>query len=467
MGSRIGAAALGATLWVAGTASYGEAQGPEAIGAGAEAYAGETTIDADSQSVGHSDDGRIEHPFTVETGDRLVALRPSRFGTRELVGLLHRAADYVARASPGARLAVGDLSSETGGPLAPHGSHQSGRDADVGFYMIDAGGRPVPQGMFTRVVEDGTARRGSARYVFDDARNWQLLVAFVDDPMAEVQHVLLAPHLRNRLLEHARATEAPEDQIRRVTLVTEQIRGSENHDDHFHVRIYCSVGDRPQCLDRPPLHPWYDGTPSPRAVAAARVADLQRAAALRRQQEHERRAEQMLARGRALEEAREHARAQELLREPSRQEQAERRRAAALSRDERRAIVELRGLEREAAREQARGRGAELGRAAELAADERRWIAAERRRADRLRASGRRAEAEERARAAQLRASIRRAEAEERRRAARLRASEERAAAMLRRGAAQQAADRRRANQLLQRSEQLERDRTRASADAL
>src|SRR5690349_4107684 len=178
-----------------------------------------------------------------------------------MVGLLQRAADAVARAAPGAKLAVGDISAEAGGHLSPHVSHQSGRDADIGFFVIDAEGRPVPQSMFTEVAADGTARRGTAVYRFDDARNWALLVAFVDDPMAEVQHVLVVSHLRERLFAYARSITAPEDQIRRVELITDPIRGSERHDDHFHVRIYCPLGDRPQCLDRPPLHPWYDGTP--------------------------------------------------------------------------------------------------------------------------------------------------------------------------------------------------------------
>ncbi len=410
----------------------------------------------DSLSIGHTEDGRLEHPFAVESGDYIVAVRPNRYGTRELVGLLERAAGAVAQIAPGSRLAVGDLSSATGGHLSPHESHQSGRDADVAFYLVDSNGRQVPQGMFMEIGEDGTGHRGEAHYRFDLERNWALLVAFVDDPMAETQHVLIAPHLRNMLLDHARSTGAPEDQIRRVEIVTEQIRGSERHDDHFHVRIYCSVGDRPECLDRPPLHPWYYGTPSPDAVAAARVADIQRAAALRRQQEIAHRAEQELARGAAHQESLEEQRARELVQEPSRQERLERQRAAQLTRDERSALAELRRIEVETRRDAARARAEEHGRAAGLLAEERRWAAAERARADRLRREQRRIEADERRRAADAAAEQRRALARVNRAAS---GAARRTEAVERAAVAQQAEDRRRAAELLRRSEELRRQR--------
>ncbi|MBW2461100.1 MAG: penicillin-insensitive murein endopeptidase [Deltaproteobacteria bacterium] len=434
---------LALAVTVSGTARAQEVQeapdGESGVGASHVA----ALAAADSLSTGHADGGRLEHAFALRTGDALATVSRKRYGTRELVGLLGRAASAVARAFPGSRLAVGDLSSEDGGPLAPHESHQSGRDADVAFYLIGADGQAVPQALFQRVDADGRARRSGRRFTFDDARNWALLVAFVDDPMAEVQYVILAPHIRERLLEYGRRIEAPEDQLRRVELVTRRMRGSDGHDDHFHVRIYCSVGDRPQCLDRPPLHPWYYGTPSPDAVAAARVADLQRAQRLRRDQEQAHRAELALARGAAREEAREQARARALLAEPSRQEHAEARRAARLTRDERRALGELRRLEEEAARLLVRSRVAELGRDSAAQAEERRWRANERRRSVRLREEQRRIEAEER------------------RRAARLRRQDREAARLQRRAEAQQARDRRRAQRLMRRSEELARQRAR------
>jgi penicillin-insensitive murein endopeptidase len=400
----------------------------------------------DSQSIGHTEAGSLLHAFALEPRDALATVRANHFGTRELVGLLERTADAVAREAPGSILAVGDLSSEHGGPLAPHGSHQSGRDADVGFFVLDERGQPVPQGMFVEFGLDGTGPRAGATVRFDDARNWAVLVALVDDVMAEVQHVLIVDHLRRRLLDYGRSIQAPEDAVRRVELVTAPIRGSENHDSHFHVRIYCSVGDRPECLDRPPLFPWYDGTPSPAALEAARIADLLRAAALRRQQAAERQADFALRTAEERQLAREQARAEELAREPTRQEALERLRAARLSAEQRRALAETRSAEAGLRAETMRVAAQERGRAAELTADERRWNAAEQRRA------------------ARLREQTRRAEADEQRRALAARAQQRRDAQLLRRSNAQGSANERRAAQLLRRSEQLARERARIAA---
>jgi len=398
---------------------------------------GELLLDADSQSIGATEDGRLEHAFALESRDGLVALRTNRFGTRELVGLLERAADAMAREAPGSVLAVGELSAEHGGHLPPHGSHQSGRDADVGYFALDAAGEPVPQAVLTTFDARGEARRGGETLHFDDARNWALFVALVDDLAAEVQHILIASHLRARLLAYGAQSGAPEEVRRRVGLVTEPIRGSEVHDDHLHVRIYCAVGDRPACLDRPPLHPWYEGTPSPEAVEAARAADALRAAAQRRAQAEARLAERALQLEAQQQTVRERARADALARELRRQVDRERARAARLSADERRTLAALRASE-EALRREVSGRAPTapgVDRGAELEAA--RWEEAERRRA------------------ARLREQLRRAEVDERRRAEAARRAAQRDAALARRAESLRLASERRAQQLLRRAESL------------
>lgn len=68
--------------------------------------------------------------------------RPYIYGHPALVLMLERTAKQIGRESPGSVLLIGDLSREDGGPLAGHRSHQSGRDADVGFFVLDKQGRP-------------------------------------------------------------------------------------------------------------------------------------------------------------------------------------------------------------------------------------------------------------------------------------------------------------------------------------
>ncbi len=417
--------------WLVGVTLLGaggrvRAQDPLAVG---------DAIEADSQSIGHTEAGRLEHAFALESRDGLVALRTNRFGTRELVGLLERAADAMSRDAPGSVIAVGELSAEHGGLLPPHGSHQSGRDADVGYFALDVAGEPVSQAVLTAFDARGEARRGAEILRFDDARNWALFVALVDDLAAEVQHILVASHLRARILAFGAQSGAPEEVQRRVALVTEPIRGSEAHDDHFHVRIYCAVGDRPACLDRPPLHPWYEGTPSPEAVEAARAADALRAAAQRRAQVEARLAERALELEAQQQRVRERARAEALGRELRRQVERERVRAARLSADERRALAALRASEEALRREETPDMGGAPVHGAGPDADAARWVDAERRRAARLREQLRRVEADERRRAdAARRAAQRDARLARRAEALRL-AGERRAQLLLRRGA--------------------------------
>ncbi|HEY8431025.1 MAG TPA: penicillin-insensitive murein endopeptidase [Sandaracinaceae bacterium] len=241
---------------------------------------------SESRSIGVPDRGRLRDAVELTAGPHVV-LREGRrqawFGTRELVDVIRHAAAEVARAHAGSRLLVGDLSGPNGGRLSPHRSHRSGRDADVGFYLVDEEGRPAEPPRFVRLRRDGCGRIGEARYCFDAARNWTLLVALLTHPVARVQYVLVAPDIRRRVLEEGERRGAPPELIERVRIATAPHTGSHSHRSHFHVRIYCPVDDRPECIDEPPYHAWYEGTPSPDAARVSRRrARIRRAIARRR-----------------------------------------------------------------------------------------------------------------------------------------------------------------------------------------
>jgi hypothetical protein len=122
------------------------------------------------------------------------------YGHPALVLMLHRTAKQIARQSPGSVLLIGDLSREYGGPLAGHRSHQSGRDADVGFFVTDASGKPVGSRQLRTFDSQGRARDGSGLR-FDDYRNWLLVQLWLKDTRADLEYVFVASHLRRRLLD--------------------------------------------------------------------------------------------------------------------------------------------------------------------------------------------------------------------------------------------------------------------------
>lgn len=225
-----------------------------------------------SRSIGASNRGRLE------AGARLAAtphleLQPGDsafYGTQELVGLIRRAAERAQEERPGPRLLVGDLSRRGGGRLRPHSSHQNGRDADIGFYVTDENGQPIEPRRFVELGDDACGRDRGTTYCLDGERTFLLIAAMLEDPVARIQFVLVAPDIRELLLAAGRRLDVPGDVLERVTTVTEPRGGSEAHRSHFHVRIYCPVDDRPHCEDGAPYHEWYDGEPPTIQRARAR-----------------------------------------------------------------------------------------------------------------------------------------------------------------------------------------------------
>lgn len=229
--------------------------------------------DFTSISHGATNEGRLRHPKMLPFRGRGYEVpdewkrRRRNYGTDELVSAIQRAAATVQAGDRRVRLGVADMSRLRGGDVIGHGSHESGRDVDLLFYTVDDKGRPlrppgeemlhfgadgrvfVPRGMKRDYSQaDWKARR------FDDARNWRLVEALLMDPHIRVQWIFVSDPIRERLLAWARANERPSWLISYANVLLRQPKGSSPHDDHFHVRIYCSRGDRLYgCVDGAPL----------------------------------------------------------------------------------------------------------------------------------------------------------------------------------------------------------------------
>lgn len=204
-----------------------------------------------AESVGSPTDGRLHGGAELAPSRALQLKNPSgpRWGLPRLVALLERAAERVAQRFGGSVLVVGDLSRRQGGELGGHKSHESGRDADVAFFFVDAKGHRVAAAEFHPVDESGVATDDRSLYL-DDARNWALIQAWVTDPAARVEHVFVADHLRERLLRYARNKGAYLPVLHRAAQVLKQPSRGLSHDDHFHVRIACPLGQQ-SCVPEP------------------------------------------------------------------------------------------------------------------------------------------------------------------------------------------------------------------------
>lgn len=217
-----------------------------------------------SASLGTTNSGWLHHG--AELPDRAPSLargRPgesTRFGTARLVAALARAAVEVERAFPGGRpLRVGDLGAPRGGRHPRHRSHRAGRDVDVLFYLTDAFGWPTePRGRvaFSRhgVALDGTS---GELVMLDEARTWHFVRTLLTDASIDVQWVFVSRGVKTRLLRHALTNEPDANVLVRAAYTLAQPSNAPPHDDHMHVRIFCSAEERALgCRDTAPSWPW-------------------------------------------------------------------------------------------------------------------------------------------------------------------------------------------------------------------
>jgi penicillin-insensitive murein DD-endopeptidase len=200
-------------------------------------------IPAGGLSVGSPTDGHLAGGAHLEESPWLrvtpcYAGEDVRWGLESLVSLIDHGARSVRKLLPDSVLSIGHLSRKGGGDLDRHASHESGRDADVGFYITNQQGKPIYADHFVRFLGDGTAPSWPGAR-FDDARNWAFVASIVADGRAHISYLFVASPLRARLLAYAQKIGAPYAIRVRASEVMAQPRGSLPHDDHFHVRISC------------------------------------------------------------------------------------------------------------------------------------------------------------------------------------------------------------------------------------
>jgi penicillin-insensitive murein endopeptidase len=201
-------------------------------------------------SVGAPNSGKLKQGEKL-TSNRSVEVRGGghAYGTPDLVKVLKRAAAKVRKKHKGSVLFVGDLSAKNGGALLGHNSHQSGRDADVGFYMKHDDGKQVNPHRFVPFGSDGKARDGGI-VRFDDERNWMFVEALITDPKVDVRYLFISSGLRKRLLTYAaQKKKVAPDLYTKAAATLMSPSDVDVHDDHFHVRIACPERMRPLCVE--------------------------------------------------------------------------------------------------------------------------------------------------------------------------------------------------------------------------
>jgi penicillin-insensitive murein endopeptidase len=183
----------------------------------------------------------------------------ARFGTVELVqALIHAAAAGTADDV----VVINDLGLDGGGPIRQHGSHQSGRDADVLFFSLDTKGKPVPSVGVPidpkgRGIDfkDLAVRSDDVELRFDAKRTWRFMASLIEATGTDLQRIFIVEHVRTMLLAEAERVKAPKKIKERFEMITCQPETP--HDDHMHIRLFCSAEDiAAGCIDGSPMMPF-------------------------------------------------------------------------------------------------------------------------------------------------------------------------------------------------------------------
>ncbi|NUO48843.1 MAG: murein endopeptidase [Polyangiaceae bacterium] len=191
-------------------------------------------------------------------GDGYVLFRNDgvRWGSPRLVRAIETAAASVSKSRPGPPLVIGDLGERYGGETSRHRSHRSGRDVDILFYVTTPSGVPLKSPGFIKFSSDGlgTSSGGDKVYRFDVERNWELVRSLLEDE--DVQWVFVARPLEVLLVEHAMSLGEPLALVWKAQTVLRQPGDSAPHDDHFHLRLACSVEEMVAGCEGGPRWPW-------------------------------------------------------------------------------------------------------------------------------------------------------------------------------------------------------------------
>jgi penicillin-insensitive murein endopeptidase len=182
-----------------------------------------------SMAVGNPNAGLLVNGRVAEKCEFFTPVSPgTAWGTGETLDYLTAALKKVHETMPGTPpLHLGDISAEHGGPLAPHVSHQSGRDVDIGYFYLK---------------NERWYRRGTAQNL-DVPKNWAFVRALVTE--TDVELILIDHSIQALLRDHALAQGENPRWVKSLFSGDGNdrplIRHARGHATHLHVRFFNPV----------------------------------------------------------------------------------------------------------------------------------------------------------------------------------------------------------------------------------
>lgn len=196
-----------------------------------------------SASIGRPQHGELVDGEQLPDGQGWYRRRPDReWGTNETIRALTAAFRQVRKKHPKAHdIAVGDISAKKGGHLAPHKSHQTGRDVDIGLYFE---GQPK---------EGPKAFLSGLKHRIDYEATWTLILTLAGDSpgKGQAEYMFLDYGVQRKIYDWAKKEKKVSPKLlewlfqypRGNRAMRGIIRHEPGHVNHIHVRFQCPRGD--------------------------------------------------------------------------------------------------------------------------------------------------------------------------------------------------------------------------------
>lgn len=203
------------------------------------------------QSVGIPSQGQLQNPTSLVDVVSNIAqagltekfpLRSVRnkdgnyYGNYATMEFLVRASFWLNRLKPGFPLEVNDISSQRGGRLRPHVSHQNGLDMDVGFFF-----KNLRENYYGRT----TLTKGGLDPNFDRTLQWNFFKSIMKYYNDKIFMIFVHPRVKKAMCEEAYKSgdlSASSVKSNTLTIAQETLRRlvpESGHYDHFHTRLRC------------------------------------------------------------------------------------------------------------------------------------------------------------------------------------------------------------------------------------
>jgi penicillin-insensitive murein endopeptidase len=204
---------------------------------------------ARSLSVGSVTDGYVINSVPLALPGATYAVLPRQlrrgliWATEDTIHTLVYASEFVARARPGTVSWLGNIGQRGGGDIAWSVSHNSGRDADISFFALDPSGEPVVPPDLLHYGGNRRSREYGGYYRFDADRTWLYVEGLIRAPYTDIEFIFISHPLRDLVLAAGERAGADPDILAAARRVLVQPGGALPHDDHLHLRVYCSRAD--------------------------------------------------------------------------------------------------------------------------------------------------------------------------------------------------------------------------------